>query len=966
MKVTTNISKAHEIVVSDMSCEHCVARMYELIEPIEGVQQVKVNLDERTVEVTGGELDTIISAITEGGYQPELPTVHEDTQTGNTGKIDKKTRYTIAVEDMSCSSCVASIEKAVHAVEDVTEVEIHLLDKEVHVSGGLPGEVLETITSKGYQAVLKENSSQKPQVSFMLHIDDMTCSSCVASVEKAILNVKGMASATVDLLGKRADVKGGEPQEVVQAVIAKGYTASLIEPREPEKNFRIRFSEVLDNTQMDLVHQVLGDQAVSDLNKNYFEINSDQHPADLALLLSTNGIEGVIEEIYEDPSITQEKEEKEAIVKTVKKAVLAGAVGALVMAGHMSGLFPSVQESRFFWFVIALLCLKTMFYSGRSYYQTAWKLARNGSANMDTLVALGTGAAWLSSFLVLLFPGLLSQVSTHLYFDASVMILAFLQIGHGLEIRAKRKTGAAIASLISIQPKTGRVERPAGMVDVPVSLLREKDTLRVRPGEKIPIDGIVVDGSSSVDESMLTGEPLAVKKDFGDSVVGGTINQSGTLLVEVSRRSEETVLSQIISMVKAAQMSKPEIGRLVDKVAAVFVPIVIVISLLAFLAWLVAGPDPKFGYALTTAIAVLVIACPCSLGLATPIAIMVGMSRAAENNVLIKNSDGLQTAANLSHVVVDKTGTLTKGKPTVTSIVPAQDIMKEDLLTWAASLEHNSEHPLADAVMDAFKKTDSQLIAVKEFDAIQGKGVRGKLEDDWYYLGNELLMEEQSAVIDKELSDEAKSMAMEGSTPVWLARNRQILGLLILQDPIRDDSKQAVKSLQELGMKVVMCTGDNTQTAQSVAAELGIDMVHAQLLPEQKLKIVQELQKSGARVGMVGDGVNDAPALAQADTGFAIGSGTEVAIENADITLTGDSLNHVVSAVKISRAVLRNIKQNLFGAFIYNIIGIPLAAGVFFPITGWLLHPMFASAAMALSSVTVVTNANRLRFFKTS
>jgi Cu+-exporting ATPase len=583
---------------------------------------------------------------------------------------------------------------------------------------------------------------------------------------------------------------------------------------------------------------------------------------------------------------------------------------------------------------------------------------------MDTLVALGTAAAWISSLIVIIQPDFITGGGNHLYLDASVMILAFLQFGHALETRAKRTTSEAISSLVGLRPTSARVVIDKSEVEIPVSLLRLDDILRIRPGERIPIDGTVTDGHSSVDESLLTGEPLPVKKETGDSVTGGTMNKSGTFTLRVTRLGEETTLAHIIAMVKKAQLSKPPIGRLADQVASVFVPTVIVISILTFIVWMFVVPHPQAAFALTAAIAVLVIACPCALGLATPIAVMVGTSRAAQLNVLIKNSDGLQTASTLSHVVVDKTGTLTMGTPTVTEIMPLADRKQTRVLQLAAALEGGSEHPLAEAVLEAWRENASDLPSVENFIAVAGRGIQGDIEGQTYLLGNHLFLAEQGISLPGDFMKKAEMEASSGATPIWLADSRNPLGLLLLRDPIREDSAVAVKILQKAGIIFVMCTGDSRATAEAVAGELGISQVHSEVLPEEKLAVIKDLQARGYKVGMVGDGVNDAPALAQADTGFAIGSGADVAIDNADITLAGDSLTHVAVAIEISRATIQNIKQNLFGAFFYNIIGIPLAAGLFYPFTGWLLQPMFASAAMALSSVTVVSNANRLRFFQ--
>ena len=784
----------------------------------------------------------------------------------------------------------------------------------------------------------------------------------------------GVTDASVNLVEHNALVSGGEPAQVIDAISDQGYPARLVETKRSKNSFVI----VVDAADGDA--RSPGPEAVlrqsDDLSAlrgdgRRLEITTSEHPADLLIRLRQAGHRGHIEEQFADPYQEQAKQSRLEMRQSWQRALLAGLMGMGIMAGDMAGLFPQLAgasaaggpSGQGFWLVVALLCLFTMRFSGGNYYSSALKQAKHLSANMDTLVALGTAAAWVSSLLVIIQPDLIPGGGNHLYLDASVMILAFLQFGHALEVRAKRTTSQAIGALVNLSPKIASVVRGSNEAEIPVSLLERGDLVRVRPGEKVPIDGEVVDGGSSVDESMLTGEPLPVEKNVGDEVIGGTINRSGSLVFRVTRLGEETTLAHIISMVKQAQLSKPPIARMVDRVSAVFVPVVILIALLTFFAWLLYAPEPRFAYALTTAIAVLVIACPCALGLATPIAVMVGTGRAAQLNILIRNSDALQSASTLSHLVVDKTGTLTVGRPSVGEILAQGENDPTQILQLAASLEQGSEHPLAEAVLRSADEKGLAQMPVGNFRALPGRGVEGEIEGRRLLLGNLALLQERGVSIPGELKKAAERAAGQGATPVWLADNERLLGLLLLKDPIRADSATAVRALRRRGIHLVMCTGDNRLTAQAVASELGIEQFHSEVRPEDKLDVIKALQRQGHKVGMVGDGVNDAPALAQADTGFAIGSGTDVAIENADITLAGDSLAHVELAIAVSGATIRNIKQNLFGAFIYNVIGIPLAAGVFYPFTGWLLHPMFASAAMALSSVTVVSNANRLRYF---
>lgn len=647
----------------------------------------------------------------------------------------------------------------------------------------------------------------------------------------------------------------------------------------------------------------------------------------------------------------------------LRQAAVAAVVAVPLLVGDMLlGVLPHLNTpaGRWVWLTIGIATLGVLIYSGGHYFTGAWKAARNRNANMDTLIALGTGSAWLYSMVVVLFPDQVPVLAQHAYFEAAAVIIALINLGSALEMRARGKTSEAIKRLIGLQPKTARVVRAGQELDVPIETVGLEETVRVRPGEKIPVDGVVIEGHSNVDESMLTGEPVPVLKEVGAEVIGGTLNTSGSFLFTAKRIGQDMALARIIQLVRQAQNSKPAIGRLVDRIAAVFVPAVLLVALLTFLLWYYFGPEPRLSYALVTAITVLVIACPCALGLATPISIMVGVGKAAEQGILIRAGDSLQRAGQLSAVVLDKTGTLTLGQPRVTQIECAQQLSQDQLLQLTASVEALSEHPLASAVVASAQAQGISLSPVQDFVAQPGAGVCGQVEGQQVCVGTARFLTQQGVAIG-EWQARGASLAEQAQTPIYVAVNGAMAGVLGLSDPIKADAAPAIAALHAAGLQVVMLTGDHELTAKAVASTLGIDEVRAQVLPADKANEVARLQARGAVVGMVGDGINDAPALAQADVGFAIGSGTDIAIESADVTLMGGSLYGILDAIEISRATVRNIRQNLFGAFIYNTLGIPIAAGVLYPVIGILLNPMIAGAAMAMSSVTVVSNANRLR-----
>jgi P-type Cu+ transporter len=646
-----------------------------------------------------------------------------------------------------------------------------------------------------------------------------------------------------------------------------------------------------------------------------------------------------------------------------RKASVAGLVGVLLFFLPWTPWAPSLSvfSGQMAWGVLGLVTLAIMAYAGGYLYRGAWSGFLHHLATMDTLISVGTGAAWLYSMLIIIHPTLVPDSARHVYFEAALIIIALVNLGAGLEIRARGKTSEAIRRLIDMQAKTARRVTEAGEEDVPIESLKAGDVLRVRPGEKIPLDGVMIEGDSSVDESMLTGEPMPVSKQKDDDLFGSTLNKTGSFLMRITKIGDETMLSKIINMVQQAQSSKPPIAKLADRVSGIFAPSVLILSVITAIVWFNTGFSA--GSILVASMTVLIIACPCALGLAAPISVMVGMGKAAEYGVLIRNGEALQRASELTTVVLDKTGTITKGQPEVVSIHVEKPFDEKSLLHAVASVEALSEHPLAQAIVESAKRDGLTLDKAENFKAIEGQGVSATVADRAILFGNARLMQSNHIVLDPlvELSDD---LASRGQTPMFVAINKTLAGLISVADPIKADSKAAIKQLQSLGINVVMMTGDNQKTAKAIAHLVGVDDFFAETLPQDKATNVKQLQARGQVVGMVGDGINDAPALAQSDVGFAIGSGTDVAIESADITLIRNSLSGIRDAIAISKATLGNIKQNLVGAFLYNSIGIPIAAGVLFPWLGILLNPMIAGLAMAASSLTVVTNANRLRLFK--
>lgn len=654
-----------------------------------------------------------------------------------------------------------------------------------------------------------------------------------------------------------------------------------------------------------------------------------------------------------DPELAQ-AEQLAQLKLDLKRRSIYAVVGVVFGLGLMffgMDIGPGLLLQGIAWATLALMVI-----TGGHFYRSGFKALRSGHANMDTLVALGTGSAWLYSIAVVYLPGWFPEAARGVYFEAAVMIIGLINLGQAMELRARSKTQTSLNALLNLKASHAWVIRNGQDIEVPVAQVLVGDHLRLRPGDKVPVDGKVLDGQTYIDESMLTGEPVPVLKQQGDLLSGGTINQQGSLVLEATRVGSATALARIIDMVRQAQNSKAPISRLADQVAAVFVPIVMLIAIVTAVAWYLIGPEPAVTYALVSAVSVLIIACPCALGLATPISIMLGVGKAAEMGVLVRNAEALQNASKLDWVVLDKTGTITQGKPSVVSSEVFNGAESDQVLALAKALEQSSEHPLARAVVDFCG--DSPVAAINGFTAVQGKGVLA----DGLLLGKPEWLEAEGV----DLTAAASWLqAQAGATLMLLAQDGQLQAGFALADPLREDSAAAIQRLHGMGVKVMMLTGDNEGTAKLVADQVGVDDYQARLSPAQKLSVLKQLQAHGHVVAMVGDGINDAPALSQADVGFAIGSGTDVAMETADLTLLRDSLHGVADAIELSQATLRNIKQNLVGAFAYNSLGIPIAAGLLFPFTGMLLNPMLAGLAMSLSSVTVVTNANRLRWFKT-
>ena len=807
----------------------------------------------------------------------------------------------------------------------------------------------------------------------------MTCAHCPPAIEKAVKSVAGVISAQVNFAMKIArveyDPKRTKIADILRAIRSVGYTVGTATTRIPIKGMHCSSCVIRIELALQLTPGVVSARA--NLGPNAVDIEYQPESTDFTSIRKTiesagyRIAEAKVEPTSEvlDPAEAANEEEYRTLMR---KFWFAAAISIPVMALSYPDLIPGLREwmpmgsgtRRIVWALLGVLSFPVLVWAGSQFFTGMWDALKHRAANMHTLIAIGISAAFLYSIVAVAWPGIFPNPSlAEVFWDVTDVVVALVVLGLALEIKAKGRTSQAIKKLIGLQAKTARVLRDGKEIDIAVEEVLVDDTVVVRPGEKVPVDGRVTAGTSAIDESMITGESMPVEKQVGDEVIGGTLNKTGSFRFTATKVGKDTALATIINMVKDAQGSKAPIQRVVDTVSGYFVPAVMILAVLAAVVWYDFGPEPRIIFATVIFVTTLIIACPCALGLATPTSLTVGIGKGAENGILIRSGDALQAAEKLDSIILDKTGTITKGEPALTDVVVTSGHNEADVLRLTASLERGSEHPLGEAIVKGAEARKLTLTDTQGFAAIPGHGVSGRIDGHDVLFGNAKLMRDRGIAINALEADWGR-LASEGKTPMYVGIDGKAAGLIAVADTVKPDSKAAIDVLKALGIEVVMLTGDNERTGKAIARQVGVERVLAEVLPDDKAHEVQKLQLEGKSVGMVGDGVNDAPALAQADVGFAIGTGTDVAIEASDVTLIKGSLMGVVTAIEISRATMRNVRQNLVGAFGYNSLGIPVAMGVLYPFIGLLLSPLIAAAAMAFSSVTVVTNANRLRLFQ--
>ncbi|WP_218242313.1 heavy metal translocating P-type ATPase [Comamonas fluminis] len=822
--------------------------------------------------------------------------------------LSKTSAFELSVEGMTCASCVGRVERALKKVPGVQNAVVNLATEKASLTVDDPAQAAAVLPLA--VAAIEKAGYAVPAQNVDLQVDGMTCASCVGRVERALKKVPGVQNAVVNLATERASVQisdGTDVGALIAAIAKAGYEAAPV-PKAGEG------------------------QAV------------------------------------EDATAQRQAAERDALKKSLIFAtVFALPVFLLEMGGHMVPAFHhwiahsiGTQNS---WYIQFVLTAIVLFGPGRRFFEKGVPALLRGAPDMNSLVAVGTTAAFAFSVVATFIPSLLPAGTVNVYYEAAAVIVALILLGRFMEARAKGNTSEAIRRLVQLQAKTARVRRDGAVQELDIALVRSGDVIEVRPGERIPVDGEVIEGQSFVDESMISGEPVPVEKAVGAEVVGGTVNQNGALAFKATKVGADTLLAQIIRMVEQAQGSKLPIQALVDKITMWFVPAVMTAALITFMVWLIWGPDPALSFALVNAVAVLIIACPCAMGLATPTSIMVGTGRAAQMGVLLRKGEALQQLKDAKVVAVDKTGTLTKGRPELTDLVLADGLQRSTVLVQVAAVEDRSEHPIARAIVDAAKAEGLQIPAISDFESVTGFGVRAVVDGSKVEIGADRFMRELGLSVDG-FAAEAQRLGSEGKTPLYAAINGQLAAMIAVADPIKPTTKPAIDALHALGLKVAMITGDNRHTAEAIAKQLGIDEVVAEVLPGGKVDTVQRLKAEHGTLAYVGDGINDAPALAEADVGIAIGTGTDIAIEAADVVLMSGDLSGVPNAIALSKATMKNIGENLFWAFAYNVALIPVAAGLLYPFNGTLLSPVFAAGAMALSSVFVLSNALRLKRFK--